>query len=45
MLRVLYVCAVAVLITGSVIVASDIDSRPSRMVASPELAFLTAFQR
>ena len=45
MLRVLYVCAVAALITGSVIVASGVDSRPSRMAASPELAFLTAFQR
>ena len=45
MLGVLYACAVAALLAGSAIVAGDIDSRPSHMAASPELAFLTAVQR
>jgi hypothetical protein len=45
MLRVLYACAVAALLAGSAIVAGDIDSRPNRMVASPELALLTILQR
>jgi hypothetical protein len=45
MLRTLHACAVAALLAGSAIVAGDIDTRPSRMAASPELAFLTALQR
>ncbi len=45
MFRVLYACAVAALIAGSAIVASDIDSKADRMAVSPELALLTAFQR
>ena len=45
MLRVLYAGAIAALLVGSAIVAGDIDSRPSRMAASPELAWLNALQR
>ena len=45
MLRIFYVCAVVALLAGSAIVAGDIDSRPTRIAASPELALLTALHR
>jgi hypothetical protein len=45
MFRVLYICAVAAPATGIVGVAGDIDSRRSRMAASPDLTWLTALQR
>jgi hypothetical protein len=43
--RVLRACAVAALVAGSVIAARDIASRPSRMAAGLQLAWLTALQR
>ncbi len=45
MFRIVYACAVAALLAGTAIVASDVDSKADRMAASPQLAFLTALQR